>query len=316
MRTLAVARKLSGLGQDVVFFCADENVLPYLANTGFKFCILNSDWSGLEDELPVLKEMLLQYEITSLLVDSYQITPGYMRTLSKMVKVTYFDEMYLHGYGCQQLINGVLEPPAYENNGQKAFTGPEYVALREEFCDIPARIVNDRISTLLVTSGGSDQYHFCKTFLEGFLSKKEFEDINIILIVGGLCADKDELIRKYAEDPRVSLYINTDRMSELMGKADYAITAGGTTLYELCATGLPGSSYVVGDNQEEIVKSFNDRGLIRYAGDFRKEPEKVIDQIYKHISLSQEYGIRKELSEKLQKVVDGKGAQRIAEILI
>ncbi len=316
MRTMAVARRLQDMGQSVVFVCADENALPYLKGSNFRVHILNSDWKKLDEELPCLIELLVQYGIKSLLIDSYQVTPNYMRALSKIVKVTYFDEMYIKGYGCQQVINGVLDPPKYDNINQKAFTGPDFVALREEFSNLPGRVVNDRIKSLLVTSGGSDYYHFCKTFLEDFLKQEWLNEISIVLIVGGLCDDKEELIQKYTGNSRISLFVNTDKMSELMEKADYAVTAGGTTLYELCATGLPGSSYVVGDNQERIVKSFDDYGLIRYAGDFRKDPRGVINQIYNDISLSQEYGLRSELANKLQKVVDGRGAQRIAEIIV
>ena len=55
-----------------------------------------------------------------------------------------------------------------------------------------------------------------------------------------------------------------------MKKADIAISAGGTTLYELCACGTPTISYSFADNQLDNVEQFQKDELIDYAGDVRK----------------------------------------------
>ncbi len=85
MRSLAIAKQLAAMGKDVVFFCADANAEPYTEKFGYKTCVLDSDWKDMESELSVLLKAIDEYDVSSLLVDSYQITPAYMKTLCERV---------------------------------------------------------------------------------------------------------------------------------------------------------------------------------------------------------------------------------------
>jgi len=316
MRDIAVAIKLRDMGAEFVFISADDNCLKYLERYGFEAIILHSDWSKLDGEIDKLINIVREKRITSLLVDSYYITENYMSSLSEVTKVTYFDEMFLMGYGCSQMVNGVLEPPDYSKAKGKAFLGPQYVSLRDEFSKLPPKRIRDSIEKILITSGGTDNYHFCKNFLNHFLKLEEWKSVKVIVVVGGLCVDAEWLKENFSDNERIELYINTNRMSELFRDADYAITAGGTTLYEVCAVGVAASSFAMADNQTDIVASFDRKGLITYAGDLREDIGKVIDNIVEHIERASSSEYRQKQAEKLQSIVDGRGAQRIAEILL
>lgn len=316
LRDISVAKKLRNMGQDCLFFSADEECIPYLEKEDFPVVILHSDWKDPESETERLCELLREKEIHSLLVDSYYVTEAYMKRLTQVTRVTYFDEMFLQGYGCQQLINGVLEPPDYSTAPGIAFTGPDYVALRDEFAQLPPKVIRPSIERLLVTSGGTDNYHFSRTFLEAFLRESDWKSVQVTLVIGSLCADWTELLDRYGGDERVTILVNTSEMARLMQDADYAVTAGGTTLYEVCAAGVAASSYVLGDNQTEIAKSFARQKLIAFAGDFRVEEQKTIDNILAQMEQARTAEFRRERASRLQRVVDGKGARRIAEILL
>lgn len=316
LRDISVAGKLREMGQKCLFLSADEGCLPYLEKEGFQAVILHSDWEHPDRETEQLCAILREKQIHSLLVDSYYVTPSYMKRLSEVTRVTYFDEMYLQGYGCQQVINGVLEPPDYKGYQGKAFTGPAYVSLRNEFSGLLPKVVRPSIEKLLVTSGGTDNYHFCKYFLEEFLGRAEWQRVRVSLVIGSLCGDKEELLKKYESDSRVEIHVNTKRMAALMQDADYALTAGGTTLYEICATGVAASSYVLGDNQIEITKSFARQELIAFAGDFRKDRQGTIENIFAQMRQAEPAEFRRQKARRLQTVVDGQGAGRIAGILL
>lgn len=316
MRTTAIAGCLKNMGHSVLFICADDGCVPFLQGKGYEYIILNKKWDDYDSEISLMIDIISKHNIESLLVDSYYITPGYMQEICKHVKVTYFDELYLKGYGCQQVINGFIEPPDYSGDYPKAFTGPGYAPLREEFWDLPPKKVNKELKTILVTSGGSDNLHFCKLFMERFLDEEEFVDIKVLLVVGRMSVDKEELVEKYSNNPRIELYIATDRMSELMKRADYAVTAGGTTLYEVSAVGVCASSFALADNQVDITKLFDQKGLVSFAGDLRFEMESALDKICHQIKEAMPYEVRAEQAKKLQAVVDGQGSRRIAEILV
>ena len=99
-----------------------------------------------------------------------------------------------------------------------------------------------------------------------------------------------------------------------MMNADIAISAGGTTLYELCACGTPTISYTFVDNQIDNAKQFDEDGLIRYAGDVRDgDIVKSINSILK--KMKDDYKLRKDMSHRMQLCVDGRGTMRVADIM-
>ena len=52
-----------------------------------------------------------------------------------------------------------------------------------------------------------------------------------------------------------------------MNTADIAVSAGGSTLYELCVCGAPTISYTFSDNYLDNVYEFHADEIIEYAGD-------------------------------------------------
>lgn len=315
-RDIAIALCLRKMGQECLFISADDNCIPYLAPHNFSSIILDSKWDDMEGELDKIEKVIKENAIHSLLVDSYLVTEKYMQYLSGLTKVTYFDELGIYGFGCQQLINGVLEPPDYSHASGKAFTGPDYVSLRQEFIGLPPKKISPHLGELLITSGGTDNYHFCARFLEYILDQPRWKELQIAVAVGELSGDIELLKEKYSQSKRVRLHINAQNMSELMREADYVVTAAGTALYEVCAVGVAASGYALADNQLENALAFHNKGLVAYAGDFREEPQKVMERILEHMEQARCREYRISRAEKLQKMVDGKGAWRIAEALM
>ena len=81
------------------------------------------------------------------------------------------------------------------------------------------------------------------------------------------------------------LHINEHNMSALMQKCDIAISAAGSTLYELCATGIPAITYTLADNQLIAAEQFDKQGIMLSAGDCRDDEgfivrlEKLLDKL-------------------------------------
>lgn len=315
-RDIAIALCLREKGYESLFISADANCREYLKPYNFESVILHSAWNDMEAEVEKIKFVIEEYQIESLLVDSYMVTENYMKQLSDLTYVTYFDELGRMGYGCQQLINGSLEPPDYSKAKGKLLLGPKYVALRQEFSKLPQKDISNEIKKILVTSGGTDNYHFCLNFLEFFLKEEKWKHVILVVAVGELSEDKEKLLQLYSDEKRVEIHINSQNMAKLMQTADYAVTAGGTTLYEICAAGVMASSYAIADNQLDIVESFHKKGLICYAGDFRKKQKETLKNILQQIEAANPNDIRKRKAIDLQSLVDGKGAWRIANELL
>ena len=89
-----------------------------------------------------------------------------------------------------------------------------------------------------------------------------------------------------------------------MEESDMLVTAGGTTLYELSAVGVPGVCFCVADNQKYNVKGFSDENLLLYAGDIRE------DDFYEKLEnsleiLIEDFELRERMSKELQRKTDG-----------
>ncbi len=146
----------------------------------------------------------------------------------------------------------------------------------------------------------------------GRLHKAAYEEIHVIC--GRYHTTYNDLCKMSLRYPNLHIHKAVDDIETYMERADLAVSAGGTTLYELCAVGTPAISYSFADNQLENVRTFDKEGIIAYAGDARKQ-----DAAFHIAAMLERYhtdaALRRERSERMQDLVDGTGAGRIAEVL-
>ncbi len=315
MRCLSIADAAKRDGEDTVFLLADNHAVPLLEKRGYQSVILHTQWNHMDAELPVLKKAVEKHQIQSLLIDSYQVTENYLRELSKVTGTFYIDDLNAFYYP----VTGIIcyanywekfgYPQIYKDT--RLYLGPQYIPLRKEFCNCQKKYIAPVVNCLLLMSGGSDPYHVLPQILER-MKKETYQRIDVIC--GIYNTDYNELKEKYQSDKNIFVHKAVDDMAAYMKRADLAVSAGGTALYELCAVGTPAISYAIADNQLNNVKKFEEDGLMDYAGDVRKED--AVSNIIRLISgMRENRTLRMERSQKMQKLVDGKGAERIAEIL-
>ena len=105
-------------------------------------------------------------------------------------------------------------------------------------------------------------------------------------------------------------------MAGLMRSCDIAVTAGGTTLYELCACGIPSIVFTMADNQLEFTESFYKRDAIWYEGDARKDPA-LLTHILSRINLIiSDQDSRRIKSDTAHAMVNGTGSFSIADAIL
>jgi len=117
--------------------------------------------------------------------------------------------------------------------------------------------------------------------------------------------------------PSVVIHQNILKISELMLDCDIVVTAGGSTMYELCACGVPSIYFSGADNQLPGVKAFSEMGLMESAGDIRDNGEKCIQTIIIHLKdYITNANKRKVHSSLMRKITDGNGAKRLADEIL
>ena len=292
MMCIAIADALQKNRIKVNFIVADESALELLKKYGYKAIILYTKWNNKEAELPVLKKYIQKLNIKKMLIDSYEVTEKYLREVHNLVRVMYIDDLNINPYEVDALV-------CYANYWKKF-----------HYCE--SHKIKNRVECLLLLTGGTDPYNIIQRVLDG-IERDNF--LRIEVICGVYNQNYDSLKEQYGNEKKIIFHKAVDNIERYMQEADISISAGGTTLYELCALGVPTISYAFVDNQLDNVKQFQADNIIDYAGDVREE--NVVDKINMYLKeYMYDMELRKKKSLQMQRFIDGKGAERIAEALI
>lgn len=335
MRCLSIADALLKRGEEVLFVTADDTPVPLLTKKGIPYRVLHTDYADMEAELPELWEVLrelpqgaespdaaLAQRNTSILVDSYYVTEKYLAALKKRITTIYMDDIYAFSYPVDMLINYNIygEEMGYEKDAAFADTklllGTEYVPLREEFsAGEQQRTAAD--GGILITTGGSDSFNLAGQLLMEAMKYDALKEKEYHVVSGSLNPHIGELQALAQKHENIHIHCNVTNMAELMAESEVALSAGGSTLYELCAVGVPVIAFSFAENQERLVQTFVKRGIAQYGGNYRTDGNKMIQNTIAGLeTLLEDKNLRSEYRKKAHTLVDGKGAERIAEAII
>lgn len=324
MRCLSIAEAMKRQGEDTTFIIADHRSEELIASRGFATICLNSRWDDLDKEIDKLKEVIVEREIQTLLIDSYFVTESYLNELRKYTKIVYIDDLnkFIYPVDCLINYNVYAEELNYYERYKVAglqdtqfILGCAYAPLRKEFSGV-TRKINDRVSKILITSGGTDKYNVVGHILDMLEKQKWFSEMEYYVILGRFNRNKNHLEAQCEIYENIHLLSNVNNMADYMKLCDIAITAGGTTTYELFATGIPSIMYTLADNQLQIASTVSDKGFISWIGDIRDDVDTCMVNMISCLDELRGNSVKRTiLSEKMQQIIDGNGCERLAKIL-
>lgn len=319
MRCLSVAKVMPNK-EDVLFVCADVDSAQIVIQHGLKAIALHTDYKNMDEEIPVFEKIWKNIKKITFLVDSYYVTDTYLEYLRKYGKVFLMDDMQNHAYPVDGIINynlyanmevyneiykDVERKPAY-------YLGGKYIPLRSQFNNRKIEIA-DIVNRVLITTGGGDVDNIAGEILDVIYRP----GINYLVIVGKFSPHWNEWVKRSNEQTNVKVLHDVQNMAELMQNCDLAVTAGGSTIYELSALGVPFICFAYAANQEMLVQYIDDNQISASAGKWHTDQDTVRKTIKKLFCELVEYKEkREEYSKKMYYLVDGSGADRIVEKLI
>jgi UDP-2,4-diacetamido-2,4,6-trideoxy-beta-L-altropyranose hydrolase len=195
------------------------------------------------------------------------------------------------------------------SSGTELLLGTRYTLLRREFLQArpPDRQHAPRAERVLVTLGGGDPDNCTRIILEAIAS---IEKLTTIAVVGPSNPRTIEL-KQLADRAggRITIQRDPPDMSRLMAWADIAISAAGSTSWELAFMGLPMLVVVLADNQLPGARFLSELGLARYLGWYCElSADKVRASVMQIIN---DPALRMFMSRKGLALIDGRGTSRV-----
>ena len=194
----------------------------------------------------------------------------------------------------------------------KLFVGWEWIILRKQFArDVRARERNGR--NLLITMGGSDPANLtCQAVQATDELGQEFCGT---VVVGRAFRHHQELqaVLRSARH-RFKLLQQVEEMSAVMTEADVAICSFGMTAYELAAMGVPAIYLCLTPDHAESASALAESGMGWSLGVAGEVAERKLAEATE--KLLADPALRRKMSTEARRQIDGKGAERIAEVLL
>lgn len=324
MRCLSIARALRRRKAAAAFIVSDSLSVSLLTGMftlqertehAFPILQLQTDYKNPEQELPVMQSILSAHNAAAVLVDSYFATPHYLSALRELTQTAYIDDLQAFDPPADLVINYDLTVDnSFYKKADRLLTGISYTPLREQFSACPYHVW-DTVKDLFISTGGTDPFNIAGGLLKRLSASPLWKDVTFHVLTGPMHVHRAELLSMAEADARIVPCEGISDMASLMSSCDLAFSAGGTTLYELCAVGVPSVSYTMADNQIPGVLAFSQAGLIPYVGDIRNHPDFFANAIAALEGLMTVPAARREQSSRMKMAIDGAGADRIAEAL-
>lgn len=274
MRTLVLAKELSKTNE-VFYICRIDNPITkkYKAginkvkDSGFQIKLINEN-CVIEDLKDINADLLI--------TDSYDVDKLYFDETKKMFRITgYIDDVKeLDYYNVDFIINQNIYAKDFiykTNANTQLFLGSKYILLRDEFRKIKANNLNRYVRNILITVGASDINNITYKLLNCLKNLNYYFHV----IVGSGFNKINNLIDLEKQNDNIKLYFNAN-MSDIMQKCDVAISACGSTLYELAICKVPTLGIVVADNQIRIANTMQKIEMIINLGYYNKLTSKEL----------------------------------------
>jgi len=172
--------------------------------------------------------------------------------------------------------------------------------------------IREKAGSVLVTTGGGDHEN-----IAGKILKKIYTDQFIFhLVIGRFNPHFQEMEALEKTYGNIHIHHNVTDMAGLMRGCDIAVTAGGSTIYELAAVGVPFICFSYAENQETLTEYIGREQIAGYAGAWHREEEVTLERIaalFARLVSSRE--LRMDYHQRERAMTDGRGAERLAREL-
>ena len=255
-----------------------------------------------------------------LIVDHYGIDAKWESVLRPHVgKILIIDDLAEVRHDCDVLLNQNFSTSGPERyNGlvtqeTELRLGPRYALLHPDFArrrkDVRIRLGGPPVA--FISFGGSDPDNITELVLN-VLGRSEFSDVIVHVAIGANNRHRLQLEQWVRSRGSGHSHFDPANMAEIMHLADFAIGAGGATIWERICLDLPSIVVSISMNQVPTCVSLALAGQINYLGHATEfSADKLSGAIVRLLG-----GLGETRLEPQIPLVDGLGTERVADMLL
>jgi len=320
VRCLAVASTLSKFGVRCTIAHSESSTdyLPCHLLHGMKTLAI-PDGKELLEFLPLVSEPVPNI----LVIDHYgEARRNLSAAIFKDTNKVLFDDFKTYtDLPCDILINPNTKSGQTDSPSYRCLLGPRYAPIRDEIHQMASQwtpaFQADTEDVCLISIGATDPLNLTSSIMQALAQNPERHKFEFVIVLSSSAPhleDVKALCTSLASELRVNLLVDAENMGALYLQAHCCIGAAGSSAWERCCVGLPTAQLVVADNQLHIQEE------LRAMGAIVNLPLPDDRQFFNVISDFLGSAARRDsaflsLSNCSKKVVDGRGAQRIAQAI-
>lgn len=322
MRCLALAQAWQDAGGHAIFGIATQApaLEARLRTEGMELVHLATQPGSAEDARHTV-DWARRTEASAVVADGYHFDAEYQRIIKDAGLRLLFIDDYGHAdyYWADLVLNQNIHAHAelYANRAPytQLLLGTRYVLLRREFLKWREwqREIPDVARKVLVTLGGSDPNNVTLKVIHA-LQQTQIDGLEAVVVVGG-SNPHHEALKSAVRDSRVPIRLksNVTNMPELMAWADVAVSAGGSTCWELAFMGLLNLVLILAENQQPIAEGLDDAEVAMNLGWYTSVSTSEITQAM--VQLSKDSVTRSDMAQHGRELVNGGGSFRVITAL-
>jgi len=298
-RCTVLANALAAYGPVVfVLDAGAEAAAKRLRNLGFGVCF----WG----ELP-------NGSFAGSICDGYEFVPETYSELAKHGPVVVMDDFLAPAPEADLVVNAACHLKGNDVGGIPALLGPSYAIVDGRF--VRSTATNENVGRVVVTLGLLDPDNVTEIAVAALndLPAEGFQ-FSVDVVMSGVSPHLETVSAAIAGFAgQVRLILDAPDMTDVLSGVDLVIGAGGVSLFERAAMGIPSVTISIAKNQDLFVAGAAHAGITVNAG-----PAAALsgDALAKTIQdLAGDAGRRAAMSQRCKSVIDGQGANRIAAAL-
>ncbi|MCW0234948.1 MAG: hypothetical protein OJJ21_15210 [Ferrovibrio sp.] len=249
-------------------------------------------------------------------LDSRNLNAGHTEAITSVAPTVVLDDEALRDLPCSLLINPnfwvrVTDYP-HAAAARRILSGAAYNLINPEYFTQRSLPRSSPPSRILITMGGEDPWNCTSWLIRN--AADILNNWTVDVVVGPFHPDRTDVERAAELLTRKHLTVAPAGLTSLIASADLALTAGGTTCYELAASGVPMAAVILEPHQGKFVDRLVDHGAAMVLASFA---DKSTDDMRTRLkSLLADTAVSQDLIAAGRKLFEGPGASRVAAAIL